>query len=110
MSNISFDEWKKLKIKVGKIITVENHPNADKLYILKVDIGEKQINLVAGLKKYYKIEELKNKLCIVITNLEPAIIRGVKSEGMLLAAVDKKNDKVVLITPEKEIAQGSNVE
>lgn len=110
MENVSFNEWKKIKIKVGKIIEVENHPNADKLYILKVDIGNKKINLVAGLKKYYKPEELKNKFCIVFTNLEPAIIRGVKSEGMILAAVNRKKDEVVLIAPEKEIEIGSDIE
>lgn len=110
MEEISFEEWKKLKLKVGKIIDIKDHPNADKLYILKVDIGEKQINLVAGLKKYYKAEELKNKFCIVLTNLEHKTIRGIESNGMLLAAVNRKKDKVVLIVPEKEIEIGSEIE
>ncbi len=95
---------------MGKIIEVEHHPNADKLYILKVDIGNKQLQLVAGLKQHYKLHELKNKLCIVFTNLEPAVIRGIKSEGMLLAAVNKDKSKVVLLQPEKEIEVGSDIE
>jgi len=110
METIKFEEWKKLKLKVGKIIEVKEHPNADKLYLLKVDIGEKQLQLVAGLKQYYKPEELLNKLCIVFTNLEPATIRGIKSEGMLLAAVNADKSKVVLLMPEKEIELGSDVE
>lgn len=109
MGTVSFDEWKKLKLKVGKIVSVDDHPNADKLYLLKVDIGEKIITLVAGLKPYYKKEDLINKQCIV-ANLEPAVIRGIKSEGMILAAVNKDRSKVVILQPEAEIEAGSNVE
>ncbi|MEM4357738.1 MAG: hypothetical protein QW244_00015 [Candidatus Pacearchaeota archaeon] len=107
---VSFEEWKKLELKVGRIISVSDHPKADRLYILKVDLGDKQVGLVAGLKQSYKPEELKDKLCIVFTNLEPAVIRGVKSEGMILAAVNKNRSKIILIGPEKEIELGSVIE
>jgi len=107
---INLQEFKKVDLKVAKIIGVEEHPQADKLYILKIDLGEKQKTLVAGLKPYYSKEELLNKLIIVVNNLEPATIRGVESQGMLLASQDKNNpQKVVIITPEKEVSVGSSV-
>jgi methionyl-tRNA synthetase len=107
---ISFEEWKKIELKVGKIVEVEDIPNTDKLYKLKIDVGEKKLEVVAGIKKYYKKEELKDKLCIVFVNLKPAVIKGIKSEGMILAAVNKEKDEVCLIQPEKQIEIGSNVE
>jgi methionyl-tRNA synthetase len=107
---ISFEEWKKIELKVGKIVEVEDIPNTDKLYKLKIDIGEKKLGVVAGIKKYYKKEELKDKLCVVFVNLKPAVIKGIKSEGMILAAVNKEKDEVCLIQPEKQIEIGSNVE
>jgi len=110
MEEVSFEEWKRLKLKVGRILEVEDIPNADKLYLLKIDVGDKKIQVVAGIKKYYKKEELKNMLCIVFVNLKPALIRGIKSEGMILAAVNKNKDKVCLLQPEKQIEVGSDVE
>jgi len=104
---ISFSEWEKIDLRVGKIIKVENHPNADKLYVLEVDLGTEKRKLVAGLRQYYKPEELKNEPCIIFVNLEPAVIRGVKSEGMILAAV--KDDKVKIIQPEGKIELGSRI-
>ncbi|MEM1535140.1 MAG: hypothetical protein QW199_00845 [Candidatus Pacearchaeota archaeon] len=110
METISFDEWKRLKLKIGKIIEVKEHPNADKLYVLKVDLGDKKVELVAGLRQHYKPDELKGKLCIVFTNLQPATIRGIRSEGMILAAVNSDRSKIVLVGPEKEIELGSVIE
>ncbi len=106
---ISFSDWEKLDLKVAKILEVEDHPRADKLYLLQVNLGSEKRQLVAGLKPYYSKDDLKGKLCIVFTNLEPAVIRGEKSEGMLLAAQHPREDKVVLIAPEREIESGSKV-
>ena len=108
MEKISFKDWQKLDLRVGKIIGVEEHPQADKLYILNVDLGSEKRKLVAGLKGHYNKKQLQGKLCVVFTNLEPATIRGVKSEGMILAAVGK--DSVVLISPEKSIELGAKIE
>ena len=102
---VSFQEFSKLDIRVGKVLEVEDHPNADKLYLLKVDIGEKQIQLVAGLKQHYQPQELKNKLIIVLTNLEPKVVRGKESQGMLLAAQSK--DTVSMLMPDREVEVGS---
>jgi len=108
---VKFDDWKKLDLRVGKILSVEDHPNADKLYLIEIDVGSfGKRKLVAGLKKFYSPEELKGKLCIIFLNLEPAIIRGTKSEGMLLAAGDGKGGKVALISPEKDIGLGARIQ
>jgi methionyl-tRNA synthetase len=106
---ISFDEFKKIELKVGTIVSAEKHPNANKLYILKVDLGEENPRqLVAGIAKFYSLEELENKKIIVVANLEPAKLRGIESNGMLLAAEDNEGN-VVLLTTEKEMKSGSLV-
>ena len=103
----SFDDFKKLDMRIGEIISVEHVPNADKLYVLQVDLGGKEAQLVAGLRPYYKEDELKGKRIVVVTNLDPATIRGIKSEGMLLAA--QEGDVVSLLTVDKPVSSGSGV-
>ena len=73
-------------LRVGQIKSVENHPEADKLYVIKVDIGSEVRQLVAGMKSYYSVEELEEKKIIVLCNLKKAKLRGVESQGMMLAA------------------------
>lgn len=109
---IKFSDWEKLDLRVGKILSVEGHPDADKLYLLEVDLGKLgKRRLVAGLKAYYKPKDLKGKLCIVFCNLEPAVIRGVKSEGMILAASNEDRSKVIIIQPAKKDAElGSKIQ
>ena len=91
-------EFKDLDIRVGKIIEIKDHPNADKLYLLKVKVGEDIRNIVAGLKKYYSKDELLNRNIIILYNLEEAKIREEISSGMLLAADDGNN--VSILVPE----------
>jgi len=96
-----FSEGKKeshlnhLELTVGKILKVEPHPDADKLFIEQLDMGGSTRQIVSGLRSYYSEEELVGKHVVVITNLRPATIRGVKSEGMLLAAENKKDVGVI---------------
>jgi len=104
---VSFDDFKKIDMKIGEIIGVEHVPNADKLFAMQVDVGGKQIQLVAGLKGLYKEDELKGKKIVVVTNLDPVTIRGVRSEGMLLAAVD--GGDASLLTVDKNVPVGSSV-
>jgi len=105
---ISMQDFSQMELKVGKVLSVEDHPNADKLMIIRVDLGEETPRtLVAGLKQYYGNEELVGKLIVVIANLEPARLRGVESQGMLLAA--QEGEKVVVLTVDKDIAPGSAV-
>ena len=105
---IFFNDFKKLDIKVGRILDVINHPKADKLLVLKIDIGNEVRTIVAGIKNYYTKKELINKKVVVFVNLEQKELRGIKSEGMILAAV--KGDKVVLIEPEKDIDVGAVIQ
>jgi methionyl-tRNA synthetase len=104
---ISIEDFQKLDLRVAKILNVEDHPNADKLFVLKISLGDEEKQLVAGLKGHYNKEELIGKQIIVINNLEPAMLRGVKSEGMLLAAEDDIN--VAILIPEKEIKENSKI-
>lgn len=105
---INIDEFKKLNLVIGRILEADDHPNADRLYILKVDIGNSAIRqLVAGIRAYYKKEELINKQIVVVENLEPANIRGIESCGMLLAAKD--GNTLSLIMPERAVEPGSRV-
>lgn len=101
-----FSQYSVLDLKVGKVLSVEPHPDADKLYVMKVDVG-KPITIVSGLKDYYTADELSTKTLIILTNLEPAKLRGVRSEGMLLAAED--GGKLALLTPEKALAPGTQI-
>lgn len=106
---VSFDDWSKLDLRVGKILKVEDIEGADKLYKLSVNIGEKKITLCAGLKAHYSKDELAGKNIIVFVNLVPRKMRGIESQGMLLAAVSDDHKKVSLITPEKDIDVGCRV-
>lgn len=102
--NISIEDFKKLEIKIGKILSVEKVEGADKLLKLDVDFGEFKRQIVSGIAEFYTPEELVGKLCPFIVNLEPRMLRGVESQGMLLAA---KGEKPVLLHPNQEIPAGS---
>ena len=85
-----------LDMRTGVIENVENHPNADRLYVLKVNLRDEERQLVAGLREYYQPDELLGKRVVVLCNLKPANIRGVESQGMVLAADD--GNRVALLT------------
>lgn len=104
---ITLEEFRKLELRVGRILEVQDHPHADKLYILTVETGGTQKRVVAGIRRYYPKEALRDKFCILVDNLQPTTIRGVESQGMLLAAKDAKD--LAIVTIEKEIAPGSPV-
>jgi len=107
---ISYNDFSKLDLKVGKILKVEDHPNADKLYVLRVDLGNgDERTIVAGLKNHYEKDHLKGKKAIFVSNLAPVELRGVKSDGMILAAVNDDDSHVVILTPDEDIAQGSKI-
>jgi methionyl-tRNA synthetase len=105
---IKIDDFRKVEIKIGKILEVKDHPNADKLYVVTVDIGEAQKQLVAGIKNSYTNKEaLVGKQVVVVTNLEPATLRGVESQGMILAASDETG--IAVLTTDKPVKLGSIV-
>lgn len=96
-----------LDLTVGKIVEVKDHPEADRLYVLLVSLGDRKIQLVAGLKKHYKIDHLKGRKIIVVANLKKGRIRGQDSEGMLLAADD--GTRVHFLTIDEKVPEGSSV-
>ncbi|MFQ6136321.1 MAG: methionine--tRNA ligase [Candidatus Hydrothermarchaeales archaeon] len=104
---ISYEEFSKFDIKTAKILKVDRIKDADKLYKLQIDVGGKKKQLVAGIAQRYKVEELIGKTIVVIDNLKPAVIKGEKSEGMLLAAVS--GDEVSLVTVDRGVESGSKV-
>lgn len=104
---VSISDFRKLDIRVATIVAVEKIPKADKLLKLQIDIGYEKRQLVAGIAEHYSPENLIGQKIVVITNLEPAEIRGVRSEGMLLAAED--GAVLSLLTPDREVGAGSKV-
>ncbi|MHC4294676.1 MAG: methionine--tRNA ligase subunit beta [Planctomycetota bacterium] len=108
---ITFDDFLKLDIRIANVVEVGDHPNADKLIVLKIDLGGEQRQIIAGLKGYYAPEELLGKQIVVIANLEPRKMRGMESQAMLLAATPGEGEAqdVVILTPDKEVPAGSGV-
>lgn len=104
---VTIEEFKKLELKIGEIKEVSEHPNADKLYVVKVDLGDKTKQLVAGIRSSYRKEELIGKQVVVVDNLQPALLRGVESQGMLLAASDETG--ITIVSPERKMKLGSVV-
>jgi methionyl-tRNA synthetase len=103
----TYEDFKKIEFRVGKVKDVVDHPNADKLYVVTVDLGDRTKQVVAGVKNFYKKEDLIGKLVVVVDNLDPAMLRGVESNGMILAASDDISLSVV--TLDKEIKLGGIV-
>ncbi|MFV1976636.1 MAG: methionine--tRNA ligase, partial [Candidatus Scalindua sp.] len=87
---VTIEELKRLELITAKILDVQDHPDADRLYVLNIDTGTEEKQLVAGIRKSYTKEELIGRTIIVINNLQPAVIRGQESNGMLLAVGDEK--------------------
>ena len=105
--NITFDDFLKLDLRVAKILEAGEHPNADKLLVLTIDLGSETRQIVAGIKAHYDPAELPGKNIIVCANLEPRKMRGIESQGMLLAASTEDKSQIILLTPDKEIQPGS---
>lgn len=104
---IDIGEFARIKLVVGKVIDCKKAPDAEKLFLMKVDIGTEVRDLVAGIAEWYSPEELVDKLIVVVTNLKPAKIRGYESKGMLLAG--EFSGVVRLITVDGELSPGAKV-
>ena len=103
----TIEEFRKVELIVAQIKEVKEHSNADRLYVLKVDTGEDERQVVAGIRKAYTPEQLVGRRVILVANMEPAVIRGEASNGMLLAASDENG--MALLMPDKDVALGSVV-
>ncbi|MBI4159431.1 methionine--tRNA ligase [Candidatus Woesearchaeota archaeon] len=109
LDKVDIEYFKKIDLRVAKIKAVSDHPNAEKLYLLVLNLGkgEHELQVLSGLKGDYTKEDLLGKKVVVIRNLKHVVIRGVESQGMLLAAVFK--NKVSLIEPDSDIEVGAKV-
>lgn len=108
MGDVSFEEFKKLDIRVAKVVRVEEIEGADMLLKLTLDVGELGTrNIAAGIKGFYQAKDLKGKFIVYLANLEPRLIRGVESQGMLLAADDL--GKPVILQPGEKVTQGAKI-
>jgi len=104
---ITFEDFKKLELKVAQIKDVKPHPNADKLYVITIDLGNEKKDIIAGIKTSYSQDELIGKKIAVVNNLEPVKIRGVESSAMLLAAKDDGN--LAILVADKDVEVGSSI-
>lgn len=102
---ISIDDFKKIDLRVGKILEAEVIEGSEKLLLLKIDIGSEVRQILAGIQKYYSPADLLGQLVIVMVNLEPRSVMGLESQGMLLAAVGE--DIISILMPQKEVLPGS---
>jgi methionyl-tRNA synthetase len=106
-TTISIADFAKVELVTAKIVDAKPHPNADKLLVLQVDVGTTTKQIVAGIKLHYSPEQLIGKTIVVVNNLEPAMLRGESSNGMLLAA--SGDGKVCLLAPDCDLPPGSRV-
>lgn len=109
---ITYDDFAKVDLRVATILAAEFHPNADRLFKLRIDLGDAQRQICAGIRGFYQPEELVGKQIIVVANLAPRQIRGEESNGMLLAASAMEGEvakDVVLLAPIRAVPNGSGV-
>ena len=104
---ITIDEFAKVELRIATIKAAEPHPKADRLLVLRIDLGSEERQLVAGIRAHYDPAALVGRQVIVVANLEPAKLRGIESQGMVLAAAD--GDRVVLLRPDDAVTPGAVV-
>ena len=107
MSALALEEFKKTDLRVAKVLDVLEIPGADRLWKLLIDVGSEKKEIVAGIKPYYSRESLVGKSIVVVNNLAPSVIRGVESQGMLLAA--KSGGQHCVLTLDKDVPPGSPI-
>ncbi len=104
---ITIDDFAKVEMKVGEVISCKGHENAKKLLVSQIKIGDEIRQIVSGIKQFYEPEQMVGKKVVVVTNLKPVKLRGVLSEGMILAASNK--DELSIVTVDKDLTSGSEV-
>lgn len=104
---ISIDQFKEIDLRTAKVLEARPHPNANKLMLLRVDVGDEQKQIVAGVRAHYTPEDLVGRTIIIVNNLQPVVLRGEESNGMLLAA--SSGEQVVLLRPDVDLPAGCKV-
>jgi methionyl-tRNA synthetase len=107
MDAVRFEDFQRLELRTAKVLEARPHPAADRLYLLRIDGGGEERQIVAGIRRHYTPEDLVGRTIIVVWNLEPAVIRGEESRGMLLAVAD--GDTVAVLRPDREVRAGQRV-
>ena len=105
---ITYEQFQKIELRIARVVAAEKVAKADKLLKMQIDLGDEKRQIVAGIAQHYQPEEMIGKQIVVVSNLEPAKIRGIDSDGMLLAAVEE-GGKLSIIIPEKEMANGTRI-
>lgn len=108
LPEIAIDDFAKCELKVGTVVSCEKHPKADRLLVEQIDLGSEVRQIVSGISKYYKPEEMVGKQVVVITNLKPRKLKGVESNGMILCAMD--DSEVSLLTVDKKMPNGTKIQ
>lgn len=109
LSEIQYDDFAKLDLRVASVLECRPHPNADKLLVLKLDVGGEQRQICAGLKQHCAPESLVGRQIVIVANLAPRTMRGEVSQGMLLAATDAAAGRVIVLSPSEPVPSGSKV-
>jgi methionine--tRNA ligase beta chain len=104
---VTLADFQRIDLRVARVIAAEPHPNADRLLVLRIDLGGEERQIVAGIRSSYEPAALVGKQIVVVANLEPAMLRGVESQGMLLAVRDA--ERVVLVTTDSAVTPGGKV-
>ena len=103
----SIEEFQKIDLRIGKIVEAALHPNADRLLVLQVDLGTERRQVVAGIKASYQPEQLIGRTIALVANLDAATIRGVESQGMVLATQDEQG--ITILTTERPVTPGTRI-
>ena len=104
---ITMQEFMKLDLRIAQVLEARAHPNADKLLVLQIDVGDQHKQIIAAIRGHYEPEALVGRQIVVVNNLEPAMLRGEQSNGMLLAATS--GDQIVLLMPDRPCQVGCEV-
>ncbi len=108
-ASVSDEELARVEFRIANVRECTPHPNADKLLVLQIDLGDEQRQICAGLRAHYQPEQLAGRQMVVVGNLEPRRMRGEISQGMMLAATDEASGRVIFLTPMHPVPAGSRV-
>lgn len=106
---IEYADFAKVHLRVAKVLEAYDHPKADKLIVLTIDLGTEQRQICAGLRGHYQADQLVGRNIVVVTNLAPRMMRGIESNGMLLAASSPDHSRVILLAPDADVEPGAVV-
>jgi methionyl-tRNA synthetase len=107
MENITISDFEKVDLRIAVVKAVHPHPKSNKMIVLVLDAGDKEVQILAGLKQYYTEKDLLGKRIVYVANLEPKVIGGLESNGMILAADDGEHKPLILTTFEGEMKPGA---